>query len=191
MTVPEIPEVALAEFLADLGNSTLDLTTAMARCTKAMGLQHSVAYLADLQQRQLTPLNDLVRTLPIDDSLAGWTYRTQSLRVEKSDFGGTTAWLPLVDGAERLGVLAVQAPALDALSLRRGRTLASLFAMMITSKRAYKDSYVRQTRTEPMRLAAEMLRAFLPPRTIGATRAVSTAVLEPAYEIAGTLSTTP
>ncbi|MFD0035198.1 SpoIIE family protein phosphatase [Streptomyces sp. NPDC127172] len=115
MTVPEIPEVALAEFLADLGNSTLDLTTAMARCTKAMGLQHSVAYLADLQQRQLTPLNDLVRTLPIDDSLAGWTYRTQSLRVEKSDFGGTTAWLPLVDGAERLGVLAVRAPALDAL----------------------------------------------------------------------------
>jgi hypothetical protein len=88
VTVPEIPEVALAEFLADLGNSTLDLTTAMARCTKAMGLQHSVAYLADLQQRQLTPLNDLVRTLPIDDSLAGWTYRTQSLRVEKSDFGG-------------------------------------------------------------------------------------------------------
>jgi hypothetical protein len=107
------------------------------------------------------------------------------LRVEESDFGGLTAWLPLVDGAERLGVLAVRAPALDPLSLRRGRTLASLFAMMITSKRAYKDSYGRQTRTEPMRLAAEMLRAFLPPRTIGSTRAVPTAVLEPAYEVGG------
>ncbi|WP_432167663.1 PP2C family protein-serine/threonine phosphatase [Streptomyces sp. bgisy031] len=185
MAVPEIPEVALAEFLADVGNSTLDLTTTMARCTKAMGLEHSVVYLADLQQRQLTPLNDLVGTLPIDDSLAGWTYRTQDLRIEESDFGGMTAWLPLVDGAERLGVLAVRAPAFDALSLRRGKTLASLFAMMITSKRAYKDTYVRHTLTEPMQLAAEMLRAFLPPRTIGSTRAVSTAVLEPAYEIGG------
>lgn len=96
-----------------------------------------------------------------------------------------TAWLPLVDGAECLGVLAVRTPALDPLALRRGRTLAALLAMMVTSKRAYRDTYVHQTRTEPMRLAAEMLRAYLPPRTIGSTRAVSTAVLEPAYEVGG------
>ncbi|MFE4678540.1 hypothetical protein [Streptomyces sp. NPDC056723] len=36
-----------------------------------------------------------------------------------------------------------------------------------------------------MRLPAEMLRACLPPRTVGTTRAVSTAVLESAYEIGG------
>jgi len=185
VAVPETPDVALGEFLADPGNSALDLPTAVARCAKALGLQHSIVYLADLQQRRLTPLNEVVATLPIDDSLAGWTYRTQSLRVEESEFGGMTAWLPLVDGAERLGVLAVRSPALDPLSLRRGRTLASLLAMMITSKRAYKDSFVRQTRTEPMRLPAEMLRAYLPPRTIGTTHAVSTAVLEPAYEVGG------
>ncbi|WP_442816910.1 PP2C family protein-serine/threonine phosphatase [Streptomyces sp. NBC_01445] len=185
VAVPDVPDVALGEFLADLGNSALDLSTAVARCTKALGLQHSVVYLADLQQRQLTPLNDVVPNLPIDDSLAGWTYRTQSLRVEESELGGMTAWLPLVDGAERLGVLAVRTPALDPLSLRRGRTLASLLAMMITSKRAYKDTYVCRTRTEPMRLPAEMLRAYLPPRTIGTTRVVSTAVLEPAYEVGG------
>jgi hypothetical protein len=185
VSVPEIPDVALGEFLADPGTSTLDLTTAVARCSNALGLEHSVVYLADLQQRQLTPLNDVVPTLPIDGSLAGWTYRTQSLRVEESDFGGMTAWLPLVDGAERLGVLAVRSPALDPALLRRGRTLAALLAMMVTSKRAYKDTYVRQTHTEPMRLPAEMLRACLPPRTIGSTRAVSTAVLEPAYEVGG------
>ncbi|MGX1669335.1 PP2C family protein-serine/threonine phosphatase [Streptomyces sp. NPDC055400] len=185
VAVAESPDAALGEFLADPGNAALDLTTAVARCTKALGLQHSVVYLADLQQRQLTPLHDLVPALPIDGSLAGWTYRTQSLRVEESDLGGMTAWLPLVDGAERLGVLAVLSPALDPLSLRRGRTLAALLAMMITSKRAYKDTYVCQTRTEPMQLPAEMLRAYLPPRTIGTPRVVSTAVLEPAYEIGG------
>lgn len=57
--------------------------------------------------------------------------------------------------------------------------------MMITSKRAYKDSFVRRTRVEPMMLPAELLRAFLPPRTIGNGHVISTAVLEPAYEIGG------
>ncbi|MFD5074620.1 PP2C family protein-serine/threonine phosphatase [Streptomyces sp. NPDC058371] len=185
MATAETEEGLLAEFLADPHNAALDLTTAVARCSKALGLQHSVVYLADLQQRRLTPLTDMAWALDIDDSLAGWTYRTQSLRVEESELGGMTAWLPLVDGAERLGVLAVRSPALDPASLRRARTLAALLAMMITSKRAYKDSFVRRMRTEPMQLPAEMLRAFLPPRTIGTTHALSTAVLEPAYEVGG------
>ncbi|WP_328635008.1 PP2C family protein-serine/threonine phosphatase [Streptomyces sp. NBC_00356] len=185
MTVPETADSVLGEFLADPRNAALDLTTAVARCAKALGLHNAVVYQADLQQRRLAPLNDVVSALPIDDSLAGWAYRTQSLRVEESELGGMTAWLPMVDGVERLGVLAVHAPALDPLSLRRGRTLAQLCAMMVTSKRAYKDTCVRSARTEPMRLPAEMLRAYLPPRTIGTTHAVSTAVMEPAYEIGG------
>ncbi|MFI6009909.1 PP2C family protein-serine/threonine phosphatase [Streptomyces sp. NPDC051243] len=175
----------LEEFLADPKSSALDLSTAVIRCTKALGLQQAVVYLADLQQRQLVPLTDVASALPIDDSLAGWAYRTQSLRLEESEAGGLTTWLPLVDGAERLGVLAVHCPTLTPLSLRRSRTLSALLAMMITSKRAYKDSFVRRTRTEPMQLPAEMLRAFLPPRTIGTAHVVSTAVLEPAYELGG------
>jgi hypothetical protein len=175
----------LEEFLADPETPALDLSTAVARCSAALGLQHSVVYLADLQQRQLVPLTDVASALPIDESLAGWSYRTQSLRVEESEIGGMTAWLPLVDGAERLGVLAVHQPSLTPATLRRSRSLATLLAMMVTSKRAYKDSFVRRTRTEPMRLPAEMLRAFLPPRTIGNTNVVSTAVLEPAYELGG------
>ncbi|MGW0987662.1 PP2C family protein-serine/threonine phosphatase [Streptomyces sp. NPDC002486] len=176
----------LEDFLADPENATLDLPTAAARCTKALGLQSSVVYLSDIQQRRLVPLTDVVPPLLIDNSLAGWTYRTQSLRVAVSEEKvGMTAWLPLVDGAERLGVLAVDSPALTPDVLRRARALATLLAMMITSARAYQDSFVRRLRTRPMRLPAEMLRAFLPPRTIGTSHVVSTAVLEPAYELGG------
>ncbi|MER6346327.1 PP2C family protein-serine/threonine phosphatase [Streptomyces sp. NPDC001595] len=185
MSTAETGDGLLEEFLADPETPALELATAAARCSKALGLQHSVVYLADLQQRQLVPLTDVASALPIDDSLAGWTYRTQSLRVEESETGGMTAWLPLLDGAERLGVLAVHQPTLSPVSLRRSRSLATLLAMMVTSKRAYKDSFVRRTRTEPMQLPAEMLRAFLPPRTIGTAHVVSTAVLEPAYELGG------
>ncbi|MFD5233963.1 PP2C family protein-serine/threonine phosphatase [Streptomyces qaidamensis] len=185
VTTADTGDGRLEEFLADPETSALELPAAVARCTAALGLQHSVVYLADLQQRRLVPLTDMTRPLPVDDSLAGWTYRTQSLRVEESGTGGMTAWIPLLDGTERLGVLAVLSPSLTPAVLRRGRALATLLAMMITSKRAYKDSFVRRTRTEPMQLPAEMLRAFLPPRTIGTAHVVSTAVLEPAYELGG------
>ncbi|PWI20249.1 serine/threonine protein phosphatase [Streptomyces sp. Act143] len=183
--MPDAGDEHLQQFLADSANRTVDLTTAMARCTKALGLHHAVAYLADIQQRHLVPLTDVTATLPIDDSLAGWTYRTQSLRVEPTESGAMTAWFPLLDGAERLGVLAVHGPSLTASCLNRGKALATLVAMMVTSRRTFKDSYVQRTRTERMQLPSEMLRAFLPPRTIGNARVVSTAVLEPAYEIGG------
>ncbi|MEU6996232.1 PP2C family protein-serine/threonine phosphatase [Streptomyces sp. NPDC046465] len=180
------PPSGLEEFLADPDSAVLDLATAVARCATALGVPQAVVYLADLQQLRLVPLSDEEGTGPaMDGSLAGWAYRTLSLRVEESPIGGMTAWLPLLDGAERLGVVAVHAPFLDATLLRRGRALAALLAMMITSKRAYKDNLVQRTRAEPMRLPAEMLRAFLPPRTIGNAHVVSTAVLEPAYEIGG------
>ncbi|MET7325789.1 PP2C family protein-serine/threonine phosphatase [Streptomyces sp. NPDC005549] len=186
MSTTDPDDSGLRRFLADPAHLTLDLRTATARCAKALGLRQAVVYLVDLQQRRLVPQTAVAPTLPVDGSLAGWAYRTQSLRVEESGAsGGITAWFPLLDGAERLGVLAVHETALTASSLTRGRALASLLAMVITSKRAYEDSFVRRTRTEPMRLPAEMLRALLPPRTIGDGNVVSTAVLEPAYEIGG------
>ncbi|MET7364109.1 PP2C family protein-serine/threonine phosphatase [Streptomyces sp. NPDC005562] len=179
------PPGGLEEFLADPDNAVLDLATAVARCTASLGVPQAVVYLADLQQRRLVPLSEDAPAIDVDASLAGWAYRTLALRVEESATGGMTAWLPLLDGAERLGVVAVHAPFLDGPLLRRGRALASLLAMMITSKRAYKDNLVQRTRSQPMQLPAEMLRAFLPPRTIGNAHVVSTAVLEPAYEIGG------
>ncbi|MFF8093280.1 PP2C family protein-serine/threonine phosphatase [Streptomyces sp. NPDC016675] len=185
MSTSEASDVLLQDFLADPAHLTLDLSAAVARCAKALDLQHAVVYLVDLQQRHLVPQTDVASSIPVDGSLAGWAYRTQALRVEESETGGVTAWLPLLDGAERLGVLAVHASALTSATLVRGRALASLLAMMITSKRAFEDSFVRHTRTEPMHLPSEMLRAFLPPRTIGNSHVVSTAVLEPAYELGG------
>ncbi|MEU3730743.1 SpoIIE family protein phosphatase [Streptomyces sp. NPDC033538] len=185
MSTPETSDALLYEFLADPAHLTLDLAAALNRCTKALGLEHAAVYLVDLQQRHLVPQTDVASAIPVDGSLAGWAYRTQALRVEESNSGGVTAWLPLVDGAERLGVLALHSSALTSAILIRGRALASLLAMMITSKRAFEDSFVRHTRTEPMHLPSEMLRAFLPPRTIGNDHVVSTAVLEPAYELGG------
>lgn len=162
----------------------VELPALVDRCASALGLGTVLIYLADLQQRLLIPLDEALESLPVDRSSAGWAYRTISPRVADAD-DGLIVWMPLLDGAERLGVLAVRVTSLDGVLMRRVRMLAHLFAMIISSKRAYSDWLAARTRTAPMGLPAEMVRAFLPPRTIGSSRCVSTAVLEPAYGIAG------
>ncbi|MFC4512474.1 PP2C family protein-serine/threonine phosphatase [Streptomyces ehimensis] len=167
-------QTALPFELPDLAN----------RCAAALGLGTALIYLVDLQQQLLVPLDEALEPLPVDRSPAGWAYRTVTPRVVDAG-NDMIAWMPLIDGAERLGVLAVRTAALDGVRMRRSRMLAHLFAMLITSKRAYSDWLAARARITPMRLPAEMLRAFLPSHTIGSRRCVSTAVLEPAYEIAG------
>ncbi|MDT0453179.1 PP2C family protein-serine/threonine phosphatase [Streptomyces hesseae] len=167
-------QTALPVELPDLAN----------RCAAALGLGTALIYLVDLQQQLLIPLDEALEPLPVDRSSAGWAYRTVTPRV--ADAGDDMiAWMPLVDGAERLGVLAVRTASLDGVRMRRSRMLAYLFAMLITSKRTYSDWLAARTRTATMRLPTEMLRAFLPSHTIGSSKCVSTAVLEPAYDVAG------
>ncbi|MER7170301.1 PP2C family protein-serine/threonine phosphatase [Streptomyces mesophilus] len=177
-------DARLTAFLAGGQIAELDLAMVVTLAAEAMDLAPVQAYLADLQQRRLIPLGSPAEPLAVDDSAGGWAYRKQDLHIEE-DGRAITVWLPLIDGAERLGVLAASTPAMDSSFLVRCRALAALLAPVITSKRAYKDSVVQRTRTEPMGLPAEMLRALLPPRTIGTPRIVSTAVMEPAYEIGG------
>lgn len=163
----------------------MELPALAQRFAEAVGLDRIDVYLVDLQQRWLVSLAEGPPTLGVDTSVAGSAYRAHALRVEEVPQGRIVVWLPLIDGAERLGVIGVTASVLDVALLRRCRMLASVLAMTITSKRASSDSFARRTRSEAMRLPAEMLRAFLPPRTIGNSHVISTAVLEPAYEIGG------
>ncbi|MCG7523583.1 serine/threonine-protein phosphatase [Streptomyces sp. OfavH-34-F] len=154
------------------------------RCARAMGLGSATTYLVDLQQQVLVPLDDQDAWLPVDDSSAGWAYRTVSVRVEE-DQNELVVWVPLIDGAERLGVLGVRPGTMDAVRLRRCHLLAHALALVITSKRTYSDWFVSRTRTKNMHTHTEMLRAFLPPRSIGTTSVTSAGVLEPAYELGG------
>ncbi|MES9520464.1 PP2C family protein-serine/threonine phosphatase [Streptomyces capoamus] len=182
---PGVDENRLEQLIVEAQTALpVDLPALADRCASALGMGAALIYLADLQQRILVPLDEALEALPVEGSSAGWAYRTVSPRVvDAAD--DLIVWMPLVDGAERLGVLGVRTASLDGQLMRRSRMLAHLFAMLLTSKRAYSDWLAARTRSAPMRLPAEMLRAFLPPRTIGSTRCVSTAVLEPAYDIAG------
>ncbi|PYC70605.1 serine/threonine protein phosphatase [Streptomyces tateyamensis] len=166
---------------------------------RRLGLSEARAYVVDMQQRELIALpspeqarrlaagsDPALEKLPVDASLAGRAYRTETVQLgAPTGPGDQVGWLPLVDGIGRLGVLRLSAPAFDRPLLERCEALASLTAMIIATKQTYSDVQAQITRTRPMTLQAEMLWAFVPPPTIGTTSVTSTAVLEPAYEVAG------
>jgi serine phosphatase RsbU (regulator of sigma subunit) len=163
------------------------------RCSaRRTGLGEVTAYVADVQQDYLVPLPDNgaphyqapPERVAVDGTLAGWAYRTESIRISQGQ-ELITLWVPLVDGIERIGVLQVVTPGLDAIRIDRARALASLVALIVASKNLFSDSIIRATRERPMSLPAEMVWAFLPPLTIGTSQMTSTAVLEPAYEVGG------
>ncbi|MCP3013333.1 serine/threonine-protein phosphatase [Nocardiopsis dassonvillei] len=185
-TVPAAEAAQLFEELVRSvhGCAPIEVLEAAGRYGERIGLSGICVYLVDLQQRLLVPLLG-GPALKVDSSVAGEAYRSETLRLVEGGDGELGLWLPLRDGADRMGVVHISAPVLDESTLRRCHALASLLALVVTSKRAYSDTYVRHTRTQAMDLRTEMLRAFLPPRTLGTSRGVSTAVLEPAYHLGG------
>ncbi|MFJ7955678.1 PP2C family protein-serine/threonine phosphatase [Streptomyces sp. NPDC096319] len=168
---------------------------------RRLGLTDARVYMADLQQHELVALpapeharegaadggSAAPETLPIDTSLAGRAYRTETVQLTRPDADdpARTGWVPVVDGIGRVGVLRVTAPELDAPLLRRCEALAGLVALVLATKQPYSDLLAETLRSRPMTLQAELLWAFLPPRTIGTSAVTSSAVLEPAYEAGG------
>ncbi|MCX5528552.1 serine/threonine-protein phosphatase [Streptomyces bobili] len=153
---------------------------------RRLGLSSTRLYVPDLQQVHLIALPYPARqdtpALDIDDSTAGLAYRTQ--RIQRTRDGGT-AWLPLIDGIERLGVMMITAPELDPHLLESCTALAGLTALLVASKATYSDLLVARERSRAMTIQAELLWSYLPPRAIGTDQVTSSAALEPAYDIGG------
>ncbi|MFD0266517.1 PP2C family protein-serine/threonine phosphatase [Streptomyces sp. NPDC127106] len=151
---------------------------------RELGLSGVRILLADVQQRRLVPLTGGA-ALDIDGSLAGLAYRTK--RVQRESGGGRGRWIPMVDGIERLGVLyaAPDGTGDPGEAEERAEALATLGTLLVVSKSTHDDGLVTVVRSRPMSHQAELVWAFLPPRTIGSRRVTSSAVLEPAYDIGG------
>ena len=170
-----------------------DVPGALAEAARPLGVSAVQVYLADLQQHYLAPLpageDQDTRTLPIDATLAGNAYRTVSIQWSAAPGAraGETyqVWVPLVDGTERLGVLSLTVADVSEAMLDRYRTLASLAGIMFMAKSSYSDTYARAQRTRQMALQAELVWAFLAPRTFATDRVLVAATLEPAYTAGG------
>jgi hypothetical protein len=164
------------------------LPGALAEAARVLGVSGAQIYLADLQQRQLIPLEPGdgrgAGALAVDSTLAGRAYQTASIQSGRGE-DAPQLWIPLVDGTERLGVLGLTVADTSDAALARYRTLASLAGMLIGTKSSSSDAYAQIQRTQEMALQAELVWAFLPPRTFATRPVLVTAELEPAYEAGG------
>ncbi|MFI0233785.1 PP2C family protein-serine/threonine phosphatase [Streptomyces sp. NPDC017086] len=120
----------------------------------------------------------------IEGTLAGRAYQITEVT---SPASGGVCWVPVLDGAERLGVLCIEPGPGDGGRADEGlgRALASVAGLLLVSKRANSDSHARLTRTRPMGVPAELQWTLMPPRTFADQRATVSAFMEPAYQVAG------
>jgi serine phosphatase RsbU (regulator of sigma subunit) len=174
-----------------------EVAEALGQLARPLGVSAARVYLVDLQQRRLELLtageDKGADTLPIDSTLGGRAYQTLTIQlapVRGTDAGDSAGesyqvWIPLVDGTERLGVLSLTVADAGEAMLASYRTLASLAGLMIASKAVYSDSYAHIQRGREMTVQAELVWAFLAPRTFATDRVLLAASLEPAYEVGG------
>jgi hypothetical protein len=167
-----------------------DLPEMAMRVARLLDATALVIYLVDHQQRELTPL--LGGSAPprkafgVDGTLAGRAFTMVAPCTSKAEADGSRLWIPLLNGSERLGVLEVvsDTPLPDE-AADDCIAVASLLAEMVVTRSLYSDTIERVRRREPMRLAAEMLRAQLPPLTFSTGHLVVSGILEPAYDVGG------
>jgi serine phosphatase RsbU (regulator of sigma subunit) len=144
--------------------------------------------LQDYEQLTLVPLRG--RGLltgaeqPIAGSLAGTAF-LEARPIEVAHDDGTRAFLPLLNGSDPVGVLAVTLDVMADDDRRLLRQLAGLVADMVVTKNSYSDVFTLARRRAPMSVAAEIQWSLLPPLRMSVPQVEVAGILEPAYEVAG------
>lgn len=167
-----------------------DIARTVSRSLASLGMADAGVYLVDLEQRTLVPVTGTAEPSPeprdIDTTAAGRAFRTQRVETEpEAGAAGVRLWLPLMDGADRVGVLGVTVARADDLTVERARRMASIAAGLVVSKTSFGDHLILARRHRPTDLAAELRWSMLPPLTFTNDRVAVAGMLEPAYEIAG------
>jgi hypothetical protein len=99
--------------------------------------------------------------------------------------GGVRMYLPLLDGSDQVGVMALTLDTVGDDDRRLLRRLAGLVADILVTKSAYTDLFFLARRREPMSVSAEIQWNLLPPLSMTVPQVEVAGILEPAYRVAG------
>ncbi|UXY32261.1 PP2C family protein-serine/threonine phosphatase [Streptomyces sp. HUAS TT20] len=144
--------------------------------------------LQDYAQELLVPLPGrklyVGQPEPMANSPAGRAFlRVEIVEVPKAH--GVRMYLPLLDGSDQVGVMALTLDVVSDDERRLLGRLASLVADVLVTKNAYTDQFFLARRREPMSVSAEIQWSLLPPLTMSVPQVEVAGVLEPAYRVAG------
>ena len=162
----------------------------LAKAAADLGATDVVVYLVDFGQSVLEPLPDRSAhaDLPVTEAVAttmpGRAFIDQvTVTAERDD--GVRVWVPLLEGSDRTGVVAVTLPAIDGRLLQACEELGLLAGYLIAALARYTDLYNLHRRRHAMSLAASMQWDLLPPLVLKAGAIAVAGLLEPAYDVGG------
>ncbi|MER5352048.1 PP2C family protein-serine/threonine phosphatase [Kitasatospora sp. NPDC002551] len=160
----------------------------VAETVTRVGGRDPVLLLQDYGQLVLVPLPGqglaAGEPVPIDGTPAGAAFlRGVPVEVPRPD--GVRVFLPLLDGGDEVGVLALTLETVGEDVRPLLRRLAALVADLLVTKSGYTDRIFQARRLEPMSVAAEIQWSLLPPLSMTVPRVAVAGILEPAYQVAG------
>ncbi|MFC4493039.1 PP2C family protein-serine/threonine phosphatase [Streptomyces ovatisporus] len=195
MVMPSGRARMLGGILSDSHFATLtQLPSLISEHARERGWPQVLLYVVDLQQAVLSLLTgrgadggrmagDLPTELQIDGTAPGRAFQLGVVLPTSAQ--RDQWWVPVLDGAERLGLLRVTTTEDDEAAMQDMQELASLVALLLVTKRATSDAYARLVRRMRMNVSAEMEWRLMPPRTFATDRVVISALMEPAYQVSG------
>lgn len=154
----------------------------------AIGGRDVTVFLQDYDQMTLIPLPGAGLVVgepePIEDSVAGRAFLSDA-STEQPVADGVRLFVPLLDGTDRVGVLAFSADHADENDRRLARRFAGLLADVLVTKSMYTDRFFQARRRQTMSLSAEMQWSLLPPLMMTTPQVAVAGILEPAYGVGG------
>jgi Stage II sporulation protein E (SpoIIE) len=167
-----------------------DVPDMMMSAATELGGSDVVVYLVDFEHMVLEPLPDrsthqeVTHSEEVSSTIAGRAF-LQRRAVIAGRPDGVRVWVPIVEGSDPTGVLALTIPkATDAL-LAVCEDLGVLAGYLIATQARVTDLYNLHRRRKAMSLPASMQWDLLPPLTLSSRQVVAAGMLEPAYEVGG------
>lgn len=149
-----------------------------------------VVYLVDFGQTTLEPLPDRAvhAELPVAEAIAatmaGKAFVDQRIVTAERD-DGIRVWVPLLEGSDRTGVVALTVPRADDDVLRNCEELGLLAGYLIAAQARCTDVYNLYRRRRSMNLAASLQWDLLPPLVLRTPSVAVAGLVEPAYDVGG------
>jgi serine phosphatase RsbU (regulator of sigma subunit) len=160
------------------------------RVASAFGATDAVVYLVDFGHATLEPLPDrrthaaLPQSEPVATTMAGRTFVAQQATTAQRPVG-TRVWVPIVEGSDRTGVLALTVPEATENVIRACEELGLFAGYLIATQARFTDIYNLHRRRRSLSLAASMQWDLLPPLVLKTNRVTVAGVIEPAYDVGG------
>ena len=161
-----------------------DLGDHVIRAGELLGGRDVAVALVDLEQLVLRSITGDGGEQPVTGSAAGDAFRSEAVTTEEVP-DGIRLWVPILDSAERVGVVSAVVDDDSPETRRQWAILGGLIGELVVTKTRYGDALANARRTRPLTLAAELRWNLLPPLTFTSPDVVVAGMLEPAYEVAG------